>query len=64
MDPSKWDQYLATKKDDSGNVVPELSLIHMMEQQPDFVKEKSQLEFVCQSLLLRGKRNHIDKVPL
>jgi len=36
--------------DDTGNLVPELSLVHMLEQCHDFLNEMSQLEHVSEQL--------------
>ena len=43
-------QYKKIVIDDSGFVVKEFSLVHMLETCTDFANEKTQLEFVCQSL--------------
>ena len=36
--------------DDNGDLVPEFSLIHLLENCADFKNEKTQLEYVCESL--------------
>jgi len=38
------------KYDDDGNLIPELSLRHLIASCTDFQTEKSQLEYVCESL--------------
>ena len=50
IDESKISQYKKILIDDSGLVVKEFSLAHMLETCTDFANEKTQLEFVCQSL--------------
>ena len=50
IDESKISQYKKIVIDDSGLVVKEFSLAHMLETCTDFANEKTQLEFVCQSL--------------
>jgi len=47
---NKLGDYLVKKVDDGGNLIPELSLQHMMESCSDFAGEVSQLEHVAQSL--------------
>ena len=42
--------YVIRKEDSNGVLVPELSLLHMMESCSDFASEVSQLEHVAESL--------------
>jgi hypothetical protein len=50
IDESKISQYKKIVTDDAGFIVKEFSLAHMLETCTDFANEKTQLEFVCQSL--------------
>jgi hypothetical protein len=50
IDESKISEYKKIVTDDAGLVVKEFSLAHMLETCTDFANEKTQLEFVCQSL--------------
>ena len=50
IDESKLKQYKMKVLDDTGNLVPELSLVYMLEQCHDFLNEMSQLEYVCEQL--------------
>jgi hypothetical protein len=50
IDKSKISEYKEIVTDDAGLVVKEFSLAHMLETCTDFANEKTQLEFVCQSL--------------
>ena len=42
--------YVISKENSDGVLVPELSLLHMMESCSDFSSEVSQLEYVSESL--------------
>ena len=46
--------YQVMKYDDDGNLVPELSLRHLLANCTDFLSEQSQLEYVCESLGVRA----------
>lgn len=46
--------YQVMKYDDEGNLVPELSLRHLLANCTDFLSEQSQLEYVCESLGVRA----------
>ncbi len=50
IDESKISEYKKIVSDDAGLVVKEFSLAHMLETCTGFANEKTQLEFVCQSL--------------
>ncbi len=47
---NKLNEYKMMVQDDAGFVIPEYSLSVLMGRCTDFANEKSQLEFVCQSL--------------
>ena len=51
---TKFEKYKKRVEAEDGNLVPEYSLVHMMETCTNFVNEMSQLEFVCQSLGVRA----------
>jgi len=53
IDLSRLDDYRMRAEDADGNLIPELSLVHMMETCTDFVNETSQLEHVGNSLGMR-----------
>lgn len=48
IDESKLKRCRIKVLDGDGNIVPELSKMHMMENCHDFVNEMSELECVCQ----------------
>ncbi len=50
IDESKISEYKKIVTDDAGLIVKEFSLAHILETCTDFANEKTQLEFVCQSL--------------
>ena len=50
IDESKIARYKKIVTDDAGFIVKEFSLARMLETCTDFANEKTQLEFVCQSL--------------
>jgi hypothetical protein len=50
IDESKIAWYKKIVTDDAGFIVKEFSLARMLETCTDFANEKTQLEFVCQSL--------------
>jgi hypothetical protein len=50
IDEYKISEYKKIVTDDAGFIVKEFSLAHMLETCTDFANEKTQLEFVCQSL--------------
>mmetsp|Transcript_383 Transcript_383/g.861 ORF Transcript_383/g.861 Transcript_383/m.861 type:complete len:956 (-) Transcript_383:398-3265(-) len=50
IDKKNYKSYLVMKYDDDGNLIPELSLRHLIASCTDFQTEKSQLEYVCESL--------------
>jgi hypothetical protein len=50
IDVNKLNEYKMMVEDDAGFVVPEYSLSVMMGRCTDFANEKSQLEYVCESL--------------
>jgi len=47
---SKWSEYRVRKEDNDGQLIPHLSLHHMMECCDDFANEISQLEHIGQCL--------------
>ncbi len=53
IDTERIKQYQIQKEDDDGQLIPELSLLHMMENALDFKNEVSQLEHVGRSLEVR-----------
>jgi hypothetical protein len=50
IDESKIARYKKIVTDDAGFIVKEFSLARMLETCTDFANEKTQLEFLCQSL--------------
>ena len=54
IDVTKLKQYKKRAEDEDGNLIPEFSLVHLMESRIDFYNEMSQLEFVCKSLGARA----------
>ena len=50
VDKSKYKNYRVMKYDDERILIPELSLQHLLGECSDFQSEKSQLEYVCESL--------------
>ena len=50
VDKSKYKNYRVMKYDDTRTLIPELSLQHLLGECSDFQSERSQLEYVCESL--------------
>ena len=54
IDVMKLKCYWIKALDDDGNLIPELSLEHIIEISHDFMNEKSRFEYVCQKLGARA----------
>jgi len=54
IDENKIRSYKVRSNNEDGNMIPEMSLAHLMENCFNFDNEMSQLEFVCKSLGVRA----------
>ena len=47
-------KYKIVARDEDGSVIPEFSLLHLLENCTDFKNETSQLEYLCEALGVRA----------